>query len=226
MIADCDLVGADAQVVAWEAEDEDLKAAFRAGLKIHAKNARDLFGDEAGPDGKKEPYYHDTKQLVHATNYDGKAKGIAAVLGWPVGRVVKFQRKWFQLHPGIKRWQNRVDMDLQKTRTVWNKFGYRIVYFDYPENLLAKGLAWCPQSTVALTCIKGALKVRATLPWVQILLQVHDSLVLQYPIEMHERRLEIKKALEVVIPYDDPLTIPWGLAVSTKSWGDVEDCAW
>src|SRR5215213_5100571 len=45
-IFDCDLSGADAQVVAWEAEDEDLKAAFKKGLKIHAKNAEDIFKEE------------------------------------------------------------------------------------------------------------------------------------------------------------------------------------
>ena len=32
---EADLKGADAQVVAWEAEDDDLKAAFRAGVDIH-----------------------------------------------------------------------------------------------------------------------------------------------------------------------------------------------
>ena len=42
---ECDLKGADAQVVAWEADDEDLKAAFRAGIDVHSKNAKDIFDD-------------------------------------------------------------------------------------------------------------------------------------------------------------------------------------
>jgi hypothetical protein len=33
---------------------------------------------------------------------------------------------------------------------------------------------------------------------------------------------EIRKALEVVIPYPDPLIIPWDLKSSLKSWGEME----
>jgi hypothetical protein len=28
----------------------------------------------------------------------------------------------------------------------------------------------------------------------------------------------------VVIPYPDPLTIPWDLKRTTKSWGEMEKC--
>lgn len=45
-IYEADLAGADAQVVAWEAEDDDLKSAFRAGLDVHSKNAEDMWGTE------------------------------------------------------------------------------------------------------------------------------------------------------------------------------------
>lgn len=46
VVFDCDLAGADAQVVAWEADDEDLKRAFRAKLDVHAHNATAMWGDE------------------------------------------------------------------------------------------------------------------------------------------------------------------------------------
>src|SRR5688572_14551564 len=85
---DADLVGADAQVVAWEAEDEDLKAAFRAGLDVHDKNAEDMFGraytqlagdKDSGPKSRKRK---ECKQGVHLTNYGGTARAITQVLGW------------------------------------------------------------------------------------------------------------------------------------------------
>ena len=43
LIGEVDLVGSEAQIIAWDAGDEDLKAAFRAGLNVHLKNARDVF---------------------------------------------------------------------------------------------------------------------------------------------------------------------------------------
>ena len=43
------------RVVAWEAGDENFKAAFRPGLKIHAVNAKDLL---AGTQGRTESRSH------------------------------------------------------------------------------------------------------------------------------------------------------------------------
>lgn len=257
IIADADLSGADAQVVAWEAGDEDLKSAFRAGLKVHLKNARDIFpqkvrgwSDEAIKDTDRPGgVYHDCKRAVHASNYGARPRTIAITLGWTVAEAESFQRTWFGLHPGIRDWHNRVENQLQgiqcwrcnsfeiegKTcrdcgakagRTVGNKFGYRRVYFDRIEGLLAEALAWVPQSTVAIVCARGATLLDQKLPWCDILLQVHDSLVFQYPVEQHSSRSLIRDALTVPVPYSDPLTIPWGLAISRKSWGDVEGCPW
>lgn len=221
IIADADLAGADAQVVAWEAGDEKLKAAFRAGLKIHAVNSKDIFGDKAGPDGKAEPYYLYAKKGVHASNYGASAATIAPHMGISVAEAESFQHRWFALHPEIKDWQERVASDLRATKTVRNKFGFRRRYFERVEGILPEALAWIPQSTVAITINKGWLNLEDNLPQVQVLLQVHDSLVFQYPRSEHPHILdEIKKQMTITIPYDDPLIIPVSIKTSDRSWGD------
>lgn len=245
-IADIDLAGADAQVVAWEANDEDLKAAFRANIKIHAHNAKALFPNLCGPDGKREPYYTRAKRGVHLTNYGGRAKTCAASLGITVLEAQSFQTNWFSLHPGIKSWHERIQQALNTSRTVRNAFGYRRVYFDRVDQLLPEALAWVPQSTVAIVAafawaaLREASKGNLDLPWnpyngvlpklpapVEVLLQVHDSLVIQYPIRYREECLAaIRKLVAVTVPYPDPLVIPWGLKTSTKSWGHCEDRKW
>ena len=239
LIGECDLSGADAQVVAWEAEDEGLKAAFRAGLKVHLKNARDIFPEQT--DGMTDQQikdtdhpggiYHDCKRSVHGTNYGVTPWSLAGKLGWPTSAAKSFQANWFGLHPGIKVWQERVQAGLYgrieglPPRTVRNKFGYRIIFFDRAEGLLPEALAWGPQSTVGITCAKGALLAQHI---VQVLLQVHDSFIFQTPIEGAEERFyRLNKALHsVFVPYDDPLTIPWKLTVSDKSWGHAQERAW
>ena len=115
LIAEADLSGADARVVAWEAEDEDLKQAFRGGLNVHIKNVRDVFPDKvkgwSDEAIKHEDYpggvYHDNKRAVHACNYGVTPHGLAPKLGWMVVECEHFQRNWFGLHPGIRRWQKR-----------------------------------------------------------------------------------------------------------------------
>lgn len=230
IIADADLAGADAQVVAWEADDEDLKQTFRARKSIHIKNAHDMFSnkvkgwsDEAIG---KNIIYKQVKGAVHATNYVATPKALAMNWGWTILESENFQNKWFDLHPGIKLWHERVERDLQTSRTVSNKFGYRRTFFDRVERLLPEAVAWIPQSTIAIVCIQGMLNIEANLPWVQLLLQVHDSTVFQYPSSYHSGRDAIRKQLENLVPYDDPLIIPWSLKTSTVSWGDAVGTPW
>jgi len=230
---DIDLAGADAQIVAWEANDAKLKKAFRdfaagKGPKIHCVNAIDIFGiDRAGASGKNEPYYARAKAGVHLTNYGGKARTAATALGITVAEAERFQLHWFNIHPEIKDWQDRVNNDLMTKRQITNRFGFRKVYFERMENLLPQALAWIPQSTVALTVNKAWDNIERNLPEVQVLMQVHDSLVGIYPTHKEAIILpELYKQVQIVIPYDDPLIIPFGLKTSTVSWGDCQDRKW
>jgi DNA polymerase-1 len=225
-IYDCDLAGADAQVVAWEAEDADLKAAFRAGLDVHSKNASDMWGgafDQLQGSARKKKR-QSCKHAVHGTNYGGTARTIAAhpSINWTVHEADQFQKRWFQIHPAIRRWHTRVQADLDRAKTVANPFGYRRVFFDRPDAVFPEALAWVPQSTVALVSFYGALQLEKASPWIEMLLQNHDSIVFQAPHRYRGSIAEIKRGLEIVVPYSDPLTIPWGVARSEVSWGDCE----
>jgi DNA polymerase I len=224
-IFDVDLAGADAQVVAYEAEDEELILAFKQGVDVHDKNARDLFGDSYSrlTGHARSARRKESKQAVHATNYGGSPRTLAKVLGWTVREAESFQRRWFSLHPGIKtNFHGRIESDLQRSRMVSNRFGYRRVYFDRIDSCFTEALAWVPQSTVAEVSFRGGLALERACPWVEMLLQVHDSLVFQVPHE-HESALEpIRAALTTPIPYASPLIIQWGIARSRVSWGDCE----
>jgi len=232
ILFDVDLAGADAQIVAWEANDEPLKQAFRdhaagKGPKVHCVNSRAIFGALAGPDGKTDPYYSRAKAGVHLTNYGGKARTAAAALGVSIAAAEHFQSTWFALHPAIAEWHNRVENDLRTTRSVRNPFGFVRTYFDRLDNLLPEALAWVPQSSVAIIIDTAYNRITEELPEVQILLQVHDSLVGQTKIEDWPLlKPKIRQALHVVIPYPDPLVVPTGLKTSTRSWGEAKDESW
>lgn len=233
ILFDVDLAGADAQIVAWEAEDEVLKKAFRdyqagKGPKVHCANALDMFGiAKAGENGKNEPYYSRAKAGVHLTNYAGKARTLASALSISVAESQHFQDEWFRKHPAIAKWHETVQNSLSTTRSVRNAFGFVRTYFDRIDDLLPQALAWIPQSSVAIIIDTAYNRITHTLPDVDILLQVHDSLVGQCPIPLWPiRKKQIREALEVVVPYPDPLIIPTGLKTSTRSWGDAKDENW
>lgn len=233
VLIDCDLSGADAQVVAWEANDEELKNAFRSGLDVHTANGTSIWGANFNPKGKrpgaKFEMRDECKRAVHGTNYGGSARTIAITLGWKVAEAERFQRKWLhELHPGILDWHRRVERAIQAGRTVKNAFGYRRVYFDRVDGLLPQGLAWIPQSTVGLVASIGGCNLIENLPWVDLLLQVHDSLVFQIPTHRFtpSNMETIKRHLDVPVPYPDPLLIPWGLATTTEAWGKCKKTKW
>jgi DNA polymerase I-like protein with 3'-5' exonuclease and polymerase domains len=229
MMFDADLAGADGQVVAWEADDKEMKADLAAGVDMHRKNALEIGEEKQILSMDKSTYAYKQvrqsyKHSVHGTHYGASPHALVRhpAIGWPLAKATRFQQRYFERHPGIRDWHLRTKHELETKRTATNRFGYRIIYFDRVDGLLPEALAWVPQSTIALVCFKGALRLRKELPWVEILLQVHDSLVFQVPLHRADDIALLRRTLSVTIPYPDPLTIPWGLARSEKSWGDCE----
>jgi DNA polymerase-1 len=224
-------------VVAAEADDDLLLKAFRAGLDVHSMNAEMVFGSrwstaKGDPKNKSTPrgrLRDDCKRATHGTNYGAHFRTIASTLGWTQHEAELFQRTWFHLHPGIRTWHDRTADSLRATRSVSNRFGYRIIYYDRIDSLLPEALAWIPQSTVALTTFYGAkaiddaLNAAPGIERVEWLLQVHDSLVFQIRTDALASVLPVvDKLLRVPIPYDRPLTIPWKIGTSTRSWHHCE----
>jgi hypothetical protein len=157
------------------------------------------------------------------TNYGGKERTMAIAAGITVAQAARFQSIYFGKYPGIKKWHERTEAQLHKHRFVENKFGYRRQYFDRLDGLLPEALAWVPQSTVALVINKIWHHLFTHHPHIQVLLQVHDSLVGQFPTHRKSECIQQIKAAgqAIVIPYDDPLTIPIGVKTSESSWGEV-----
>lgn len=242
---EADLKGADGWVVAWESEEEEFKETFRKlEGKVHAHNAEAMWGSEFTKlEGHARDFkLQECKHTVHGIHYGCSPRTTAIQRGWLVSEAERFHRRWLSLHPGVERYHNRVRESLQKNRTIFNAFGFRRVFFDRIDNCFTEALAWIPQSTVAINTYHGALQLEAkywpeqqrpgfspsrkgTLyPYEGILLQTHDSINPQFHLARVPPIDEIRKTLEVVTPYPDPLVIPWDLKRSTKSWGDMVKC--
>jgi len=222
IICEVDLQKADLMVVIYEAEDDELKQMAKSGVNMHIENAKAIFGGNPTKSSSPNSSYHKAKQGVHLTNYGGQPATLARELGITKHEADIFQSRWFAAHPGIKKWQDRVQNSLDTTRTVNNRFGYRIRFFDRPADLLDKALAWVPQSTVAIVINKGWANINLRVPEVTVLMQVHDSLVVQIPFNNKTQLLQqVKNCMEIVVPYADPLVIALDFKMSEKSWGDA-----
>lgn len=234
---DMDLDRADLQVVCWEANDELLKAALRMGVDIHLMNVFTLDGkdpppleelvethpkylDHRGPRKLKREF---SKVFCHATNYVGGARTVAIHTGRTIAEIDRSQKIWFGAHPGIERWHKRIESQVQRFRFVENSFGYRWYIFDRIDGILPEAVAWIPQSTVSNVINKAWKKLYQEEPRAEVLMQVHDSLVGQFPTRLKTELLpKIKAISSITIPYEDLLIIPVGIKTSEVSWGDCK----
>lgn len=252
-IASVDLTGADAQTVAWEAGDEDLKTVFKENkIKLHAHNALTMFKRFGVKTGYEQPYYDLCRSGVHLCNFLGGDDQLAYAMGIPVYEAREFREYWFSAHPLILDWHERIQDQLLTTRCVKSIWGYERFYFDRVEGILPEAIAWIAQSGTANITNRAAVNFKA---WTLVLLgvakpedfpkdvlarskqlyemdavlllQVHDELIFEYPQFYRSQVLAITKPLiHITVPYPDPLIIPWGLKTSTKSWGQCEKRDW
>lgn len=238
---EADLKGADAWVVIYEAEDDELKRVMKSGIDLHAHNAEAMWGSEftrlAPGSHARDHKRQECKHTIHGIHYGCTPRTTAIQRGWLVVEAERFHNRWFSLHPGIRRYHDRTRASLAKNRTVTNRFGFRRVFFDRIDESFTEALAWIPQSTVALNTYRGAIQLerrywphqlaRGWLPTKPsdlegMLLQTHDSINFQFPTNNVPSVGELRETMKVTIPYDDPLEIPWELKQSVRSWGEME----
>lgn len=222
IIIDADFDQADARVVAWDASAIKLKEIFNDPSKdLHSENAITIFNRL---DKRTRSL---AKRGVHATNYYITARSLAGSLGISIREAEHFIATWFGAHPEIPAWHDTVESAVSSTRTIHNAFGYRKIFYDRPDRILPEALAWIPQSTVAIAINKALLNIFRNLPQVQLLSQVHDSLVMQVPRRTFPGILEkIKQQMTIEIPYPDPLILPVSAEASTISWGHKKPVSW
>lgn len=240
LLLDCDLARADAQAVAGYADDREMIAAFQTDADMHLFNAVTFYDlpvpiDETCESHPNYPLHkdkygkqrHQMKGGVHATNYGVQARTLSHSLNCTVHEADHFINRWFSIHPKIRDWQKEVDFRLATNKTLVNVWGYECQFpMRAGVDLMQKGLAWLGQSTIALYINKIWLAIIDTLPWVEDLMQVHDSLVLQIPKNRWNDRHLISEAASIPIPFSFPFVIRLGIAYSSSSWGEVKETTW
>jgi hypothetical protein len=158
------------------------------------------------------------------TNYGLGVDKLARMLGIPVSSAIELQEFYFHLCPEIKLWHIRIQKEIASQGYIENIFGRRGWFLNKNDvTLFNKAYAFIPQSTIADLINHGIVNVYEQYNWIQVLMQVHDSGVFQYPIpRAEEARKRIIECLTIELPYDPPLIIPADIKVSTVSYGDCK----
>lgn len=220
-IFDIDLDSADLRIVAWDSGCTALMAWLNEGRKPYVEIAREYLHDPTIT--KAHPQYRVFKSVCHGTNYLGTPEGMAPRVGLLVHELDRIQHWYFGKFPEIKAWHERIRSEVTGRGYIENVFGYRFYFQDrITPKTFNEAVAWIPQSTVGCLINRILVNIDENLPWAELLLQVHDSLMGQYPTWMGGRaEREIVAQAQIPLAFPSGTTvIPVGLKRSSTSWGD------
>lgn len=220
-LADADYSGADAMIVAWESECKWLIDFFlNRSEKLYAYIASEHLQREIT---SASPEYKPYKAVCHGSNYGLGVDKLASMLGISRDYAQQLQDFYFNLCPEIRLWQERIRNEINTRGYISNIFGRRGWFLNKNDaTLYNKAYAFIPQSSIADLVTEAMDNIMDNYSHIQVLLQVHDSLVFQYPIvRAAECRKQILDGMVIELPYPTPLRIPADMKVSTKSYGDT-----
>ena len=227
-----DLGQAEARVVAYDSGDENYMKLFEEGGDIHVANAANIFGLALDKVSYRERQLG--KKISHATNYgmgpgtmvESIIKELGTDYAISLGEAKKFQTAYHEAYPRIKEWHARIRGELDDGRILKNCFGRRRFFMGPRDDKLFKeAYAFIPQSTVADLLNTSILKWKhyAYDDIYPILLQVHDSVIIQIPEKEKAPLQQLKECFQLPIKVNGvEIIIPIDVKIG-KRWGELEE---
>lgn len=237
-----DLSQAEARVVALLSDDEIAIHEFETGVDVHTAFAARLFDmpyeellELADSDPKEYNEMRNLGKMVrHATNYG---------MTW-VGLIKNCMKRGVYLNakeakkllkdadkatPMLSLYHRNVREQLKTNRTIITplgkrrRFGGRLIGSSADETHRA-AYAFSPQSTVGVMANRGMRRIYDELgDAVDLLLQVHDEIVFQFPEDKPELAWRARELMEEEITVRGrSMVIPADLKVG-MSWGEMEE---
>jgi DNA polymerase-1 len=171
----------------------------------------------------QDSYRQLAKKLGHGTNYYGTPRTMAKHAHVPTKLIEDFQHRYFTQFPAIKAWHSYTITEIQTHGTLTTPFGRRRMFFGRGNDASTwrKSIAYCPQSMTGEQIDRGLLQIWRKYPQVQLLNQVHDSILFQVPFRQAEYLIpQVLKTMEVTIELKGgrPFTVPLEAATGWN-WG-------
>lgn len=171
----------------------------------------------------QDSYRQLSKKGGHGTNYYGTPRTMAKHLHTNVKVIENFQRKYFKAFPCIPAWHESVINDIKTHGTITSLFGRRKMFFGRGNDASThrKAIAYNPQSSTGEQIDRGMLQIWRKFPQVQLLNQVHDSILFQVPFcEAEDLIPEVLDTMKVEIELvgGRPFSIPLD-AAGGWNWG-------
>lgn len=179
------------------------------------------------------------KKTRHAGNYKmGKRRLSQMVVGESNGRIMlsewkagKCLEKFHADNSNISCvfWEEINQALRDNDQVLKTPHGRRRQFFDrWGDDLLKEAYAYIPQATVSDHTKFAAIRVEERAPWIEMIVEAHDSFTAEVPEDrVMEAALIMKEEYEVPIDFSrcslprDPIIIPAEIQVAEKNWKEM-----
>jgi DNA polymerase-1 len=176
----------------------------------------------------EQPYYRHysrrfmCKKLGHGANYGGRAQTLSAETKTELPVVEEFCRNYHAAFPAHRRWHHWVEQQIAKSGKLTTLTGRLRHFFGRRDDhkVIREAIAYDPQGSLVDIVNRGMLKVWNS-QCCQLLLQGHDSIIVQYQQEKEDEIIpKILSLLRIEIQLNDrTLMIPYGCKTGWN-WGE------
>ena len=216
------------RIMAHLSKDKGLLTAFANGVDVHTATAAEVFGvtiDNVEPNMRRS-----AKAINFGLIYGMSAFGLAKQLGVGRGQAQEYVDLYFERYPGVKSYMDNTRADAADAGYVETIFGRRLYLPDIKARSAQRrqhaertAINAPMQGTAADIIKKAMIKVAEWLATeefdAQMIMQVHDELVLEVKTEQLEAfSAKLKEIMEHAAELSVPLIVEVG---SGKNWGEA-----
>lgn len=150
------------------------------------------------------------KKSNHGLNYDEGFRNFALLNQIEEKEARRIIDLYHEIYPGIRKSYDVTKRQLQRDRTLTNCFGRKVRFMgNWDIDLWKSSYSFIPQSTVVDSLNRGMVLIYndhlITKTWnVDILAQVHDSILMQVPLEVVKNRTVFEALLNKINEYTSP----------------------
>lgn len=216
------------RIMAHLSNDEGLLTAFANGIDVHTATAAEVFDvtiENVEPNMRRS-----AKAINFGLIYGMSAFGLAKQLGVGRGQAQEYVDLYFERYPGVKSYMDNTRADAADIGYVETIFGRRLYLPDIKakngqrrQHAERTAINAPMQGTAADIIKKAMIKVAEWLATeefdAQMIMQVHDELVLEVKTEQLEAfSAKLKDIMENAAELSVPLIVEVG---SGKNWGEA-----
>lgn len=229
LLVDADYSQIELRVLASVCGDENMQQAFLSGSDIHTSTAAQVFGlpeDFVSPEMRSA-----AKAVNFGIIYGIGPFSLSKDIGVSVAEAKKYIQSYLDNYPKVTEFMNKTVADGEKNGYVSTIFGRRRYIPELSasnKNVQAFGkraamnapIQGAAADIIKLAMVKVYRRLKAELPEVHLILQVHDELILEAPEAQTERAAALlKEEMEAAVKLAVPLTVD---VHTGKSWYDAK----